>query len=280
MNNDNIKYPNLMQTTTLFVAFLIISLILTLTVRLINGESKSEWLTLLTYVAMMSLTILCAKKFARTSGFDFGVVASPAPDWLFWLLVPTTLSLFLMVDRIVGLIPMPQSVEEMFAEMVSPSLPSFLTVVIAAPVLEELLCRGIVLRGLLNNMSPYKAILWSALFFALLHLNPWQGVAAFIIGFFSGWIFWKTRSVVPCMFIHLLNNGTAFLILMLAGKQSEPVTLVRLIGFLYYLLVSAAILIGTACIVILYHKYEPNSIFRSQPNDQLNDQPNDQQKNQ
>ncbi|MDR3285809.1 MAG: hypothetical protein LBT27_00005, partial [Prevotellaceae bacterium] len=24
-----------------------------------------------------------------------------------------------------------------------------------------------------------------------------------------GWIYWKTRSVIPCMFIHFVNNGLA-----------------------------------------------------------------------
>ncbi len=57
-----------------------------------------------------------------------------------------------------------------------------------APVLEEWMCRGIVLRGLLNysrkgepgedgsrrGMNPALAIAISAIFFATIHGNLWQ----------------------------------------------------------------------------------------------------------
>lgn len=258
MKNEKIKYPDLTQTTTLFIAFLVINLILALPqFWLPDAEGiLKDWLVLSNYIISMLVMLLFADRMSRVEHFDYGMALARTPDWLFWLLIPAMLSIFLVVDRIVGLIPMSDEMEQRFADMVSTSVPSFLTVVIAAPILEELLCRGVVLRGLLNHMPPYRAILWSSLFFALLHLNPWQGVAAFLIGFFSGWIFWKTRSIVPCIFIHLLNNGVGFLILMLAGEQTEPVTLVGLLGMLYYWLVSAAMIVGFITILIIYFKYE------------------------
>ena len=59
---------------------------------------------------------------------------------------------------------------------------SFLLTAIFAPVFEEWLCRGMVLRGLLTKMKPAWAIVISALFFALIHMNPWQALNAFGIG--------------------------------------------------------------------------------------------------
>ena len=60
-----------------------------------------------------------------------------------------------------------------------------------APILEEWLCRGVVLRGLLNysrkgepgedgsrrGMNPALAIAISAIFFATIHGNLWQGIS-------------------------------------------------------------------------------------------------------
>jgi hypothetical protein len=86
---------------------------------------------------------------------------------------------------------------------------SFLTVAILAPIFEEWLCRGMVLRGLLKKMKPVWAIVISAVFFAVIHGNPWQAVNAFILGLVMGFVYYKTGSLLLTMLIHFVNNGTA-----------------------------------------------------------------------
>ena len=53
---------------------------------------------------------------------------------------------------------------------------ALLAVVIVAPLTEELLFRGVILRGLLLHYSAPKAVIASSLMFGLVHLNPWQAV--------------------------------------------------------------------------------------------------------
>ena len=86
---------------------------------------------------------------------------------------------------------------------------SFLVVAIFAPIFEEWLCRGMVLRGLLTKMKPVWAIVISALFFAVIHANPWQALNAFLIGLVMGYVYYKTGSLLLTMLIHFVNNGTA-----------------------------------------------------------------------
>ena len=85
---------------------------------------------------------------------------------------------------------------------------SFLVVAIFAPIFEEWLCRGMVLRGLLTKMKPVWAIVLSALFFAVIHANPWQALNAFLIGLMMGYVYYKTGSLLLTMLIHFVNNGT------------------------------------------------------------------------
>jgi len=90
---------------------------------------------------------------------------------------------------------------------------SFITVAILAPILEELVCRGIICRGLLARYkNPWSAIIWSALIFAVMHLNPWQGIPAFLLGVWFGWIYYRTGSLKSTMFLHFVNNGSVVLI--------------------------------------------------------------------
>ena len=86
---------------------------------------------------------------------------------------------------------------------------SFLLAAVFAPIFEEWLCRGMVLRGLLTKMKPAWAIVVSALFFALIHFNPWQALNAFILGLAMGYVYYKTGNLWLTMLIHFVNNATA-----------------------------------------------------------------------
>lgn len=96
---------------------------------------------------------------------------------------------------------------------------SFLVTAIFAPIFEEWLCRGMVLRGLLTKLKPGWAIVISALFFALIHMNPWQALNAFIIGVIMGFIYYKTGSLWLTMLMHFVNNG--FAVIMTQFSQLE-----------------------------------------------------------
>ena len=113
---------------------------------------------------------------------------------------------------------------------------SFLLTAIFAPVFEEWLCRGMVLRGLLTRMKPGSAIVVSALFFALIHMNPWQALNAFVIGLVMGVVYYRTGSLLLTMLIHFINNGTA-VVLAQIPSLSEDEFLVDMIDRPTYMVV-------------------------------------------
>ena len=100
--------------------------------------------------------------------------------------------------------------EELMQDMLRPSIFTFFTIVIFAPLLEELLFRGILLEGFLKHMRPGVAIFWSALFFGGIHMIPAQAASAFIAGLFIGWLYWRTRSLWSCMLVHFINNFLSY----------------------------------------------------------------------
>ena len=82
-----------------------------------------------------------------------------------------------------------------------------LAIAIIGPVLEELLFRGAITKALLQQYSPTKAILLSALLFGVFHINPAQILPAFLIGILFAWTYYKTASLIPCILMHILNNS-------------------------------------------------------------------------
>ena len=79
--------------------------------------------------------------------------------------------------------------------------------IIVAPLTEEVLFRGVILRGLLQRFSTVGAIAISAMLFGLIHLNPWQFVTAVILGCVFGWWYVRTNSLLPSLAGHAVVNG-------------------------------------------------------------------------
>ncbi len=89
----------------------------------------------------------------------------------------------------------------------------YLAVGLLAPVCEELVFRGAVLRSLLRWAGHHwVAIAISALLFALVHANPAQMPHAFVIGLLLGWLYYRTDSVVPGVVYHWVNNSIAYVV--------------------------------------------------------------------
>lgn len=114
-----------------------------------------------------------------------------------------------VLNRLATMVPMPEFFMKAFKSLSAgdPVL-LFMTMVVMAPVFEELFFRGWMLRGFLANYSVKKSLWLSALIFALFHLNPWQGLVAFPLGLLFGWWLLRTGSLLPGMIGHFVVNLT------------------------------------------------------------------------
>ena len=124
--------------------------------------------------------------------------------------------------------PMPDWMEDMssqtdtlFREIIS-TRGGYLVIALLAPVAEELVFRGAVLRTLLRwqPQRRWLMIALSALLFALGHLNPGQMPHAFLIGLLLGWLYMRTKSVVPGIAYHWVNNTVAYVLMKLYPDPS------------------------------------------------------------
>jgi membrane protease YdiL (CAAX protease family) len=108
---------------------------------------------------------------------------------------------------------------------------ALLAAVLAGPIAEEVIFRGVILRGLRTARPAAFAITVSAVLFAIAHLNPWQGLAAFCLGLLIGWTYVRTGSLSLCIAAHVLNNFLAMLSSMLPpwipGMMGRPDGLVQ-----------------------------------------------------
>lgn len=89
---------------------------------------------------------------------------------------------------------------------------SLVYIVIVAPVAEEILFRGLILKKLLHFMNFKKANLIQSLLFGLMHLNFLQFVFAAICGYTQAKIFDKYKTIYAPILLHILINLFGILI--------------------------------------------------------------------
>ena len=143
---------------------------------------------------------------------------------------------------------------------------SVLSAAVMAPFFEEWLCRGEVLRGLLQKMKPGWAIVISALFFAAIHANIWQAVPAFALGCLFGYVYYKTGSLALTMLMHCANNLTAVLLQQFGGEQIEEAEyFIQLLGPQWYWLIFAACALGIILIIRVFRRIPLNGRSNCDP---------------
>jgi membrane protease YdiL (CAAX protease family) len=103
-----------------------------------------------------------------------------------------------------------EAVEKLVTQ--APLVVTLLVIAMLPAIAEELVFRGVLLRGLATRLRPVLAIPISAAVFALYHLQPGQMVTTFMLGLALGFLTLRARSVVPAMIVHLINNSMALLI--------------------------------------------------------------------
>ena len=78
-----------------------------------------------------------------------------------------------------------------------------------APFAEELVFRGMLYGWLAGRWSNLVAFVLSSLAFAAAHTEPVHILLVLPLGFWFGWLRWRTGSLVPTIVAHVINNSIA-----------------------------------------------------------------------
>ena len=245
-------YPTYLQSFGLLLIFLLCTIVSVIVVLPFFSIESGIGLSLI-YTLSISMTIGSALVIRR----DFSFSVKRFSPGIIFIASITMISIHLFLEPVTDLVTVSESLKKMILETIHQPFVFFFMIVIAAPILEELLFRGVILDGLLKNYQPPRAIAFSAFLFALVHGNLTQGIGAFMIGLLIGWIYWKTQSLIPGMIIHFINNLVAFVTIMIVPEEDIFKSTRELMGnpSFYWLVVMGCGLIASGGVWILYNKY-------------------------
>lgn len=222
-------YPNTIEAIHLLVLYVFLQSLVDFPLALYDYHHDTNWLSnpWISFISSITITLFIFYFGFRKANNKFRevfalklfnplliipiVVLLPALQYLVGLLN-------VQVERV---LPAPPWFWELFERIFENRFGFWgaaLKVVVIAPVIEEILFRGIIMHGLMRNYRSWYAVLLSAILFSVFHLNPWQMTYTFFLGLLLGWIMVRTRSLPLAILVHALNN---LLVLMSITFQNE-----------------------------------------------------------
>ncbi len=234
---------------------------------------RSACLFPIVYIAQFIPVVIFTKYLSsRNAMFDVGYALDsnhfgPKGGGLAALLaVASTLAAALMLETVNHFLPEMSETWKNAMKMLmdAPLWITLLSTCVFAPIFEEWMCRGIILRGLLNHrrkdkngreqrgLSPALAIVISALFFATIHGNLWQGITAFLLGCLLGYVYYRTGSLRLTILMHFCNNFLSAMLARFGGEKVENAkSLVDLMPAWEY----AVLFVASAAVLLVALRY-------------------------
>lgn len=201
-----------------------------------DNPASEEWITFLVSVSFLLYLMYQTKKWNFIYNEQPMHTTMTKGRWAKYLSITACFQLITVVFTAILLtivyLVFEEHIRELFSffpmtdvEDVRPSLLVyilfFINICILAPIYEEMLFRGILLRRFTLRWSPQKSIIVSSIIFGIIHLNPINAVFAFALGCVLGYAYLKTKNIVIPILLHSFNNFLAYLQFVYTNQTTE-----------------------------------------------------------
>ena len=233
---ENYRYPNILQSIWILISLRILGLVLLILryilVRVTGFLLLAHFaVSLLVSVIPYGLILMRGVKRANTSFREICPLVPVRLSLLFpmALTIIGTFSLQFEMESWLRYFPSPREwypewyTEFLYNLVVASNdlvvVPIWVIVVsfVILPLTEELLVRGLILRGFLSRYSARKAVLASALLPGLISHDPSNFIGPTMLGILFAWWFIQTRSMLPC-FLGRAFYGVLFVAYIVLGQ--------------------------------------------------------------
>ena len=189
-----------------------------------TGMLANDGMALAIITAASSLVTILVFMLLRWSPFSRTYLRSRPWGVLFWVFVLTFGTIIPSEWLLEQLdVEMSESMQHMFEQIMSTPV-GYVAIGLLAPLAEEMVFRGAILRVLLQVFDRrwhWLPIVISAVLFGAVHGNMAQFLHAMLLGLLLGWLYYRTDSIVPGVVLHWVNNSIAYVIFNLLPQATE-----------------------------------------------------------
>ncbi|MBD5085248.1 MAG: CPBP family intramembrane metalloprotease [Clostridiales bacterium] len=170
---------------------------------------SADTMTLSLISGLLTLTVVLAFYLIRRKKLGEALWLRPVP-------VPALLTgaalapgLYLVVTTALAMLPEAwlDSYSEATAGIDSGTLTGVIAVAVVAPIVEEVIFRGLIMNRMARVMPAWLAVVLSAAVFGVCHGHPVWFAYAFVLGAVFGFIDLRTNSILPSILGHVVFNA-------------------------------------------------------------------------
>ena len=252
------KFPSWIDLFALAGVFVFSALLGSVVFALCGGldaTTKPGWALPLYYTIQMLPPIIFVIwqrcKLGKGWGIHFGLgnLSAPLLMWGVVLLMASSV----VIEPLLALFPAEDY--NAVTDLVGKGAWSILSVVVCAPLFEEMLFRGLVFESCRERFGGGGAVLISALLFGLIHVVPVQVINAFVVGIILGFIYLRTRSLANVILLHAVNNALAYLTM---GLEVDTIKELIPQAWLYWVIYGVAAVIFVLSMVKVFATLRAN----------------------
>lgn len=192
---------------------------------ILTGMAAGKYSELLTAIVVLSSLITIALygtlKWSPISRTYLKTKPWGVLFWVVFLAFGTILPTEWIYEKIQ--LTMPEQTEQLFEGIMKQPW-GYAAIGLLVPIAEEMVFRCGILRKLLDIFGQrwhWAAIAVSAVLFGALHGNLAQGIHAFIIGLLLGWMYYRTKSIIPTVALHWVNNTVAYVMYNIMPQMND-----------------------------------------------------------
>ncbi|MDD5772665.1 MAG: type II CAAX endopeptidase family protein [bacterium] len=214
-SNNNKPYPDISQSILLHLSVYVVLIAVFIPIIIIYKDSKPNYflLTLVSVISFLIWYLFISKRYKNPLKNYFSFENINYEIIIYSLAVMA--GIYIFKAGLSSVIRMPDwFISKILSETMKRKGGIYfilIEIVILAPIFEEIVYRGFILRGLIGNYGQKKALLSSALLFSFIHMNPSQLLPAFMLGLFFAWLYIRLNNVVLGIIIHSIYNGLAII---------------------------------------------------------------------
>lgn len=271
---QRVRQPHLsiLQAVGLMILLFVLQLLIARGLVFAHNSSltESHWLGLSISHAISGL--LTAKAGGILAGFSL-VTLFWGPRFQYILLLPLAVAscgVTILASELGNILhwiqPIPQEYLDFVNQLFEQNFWGVLfTIGVVAPVVEELLFRGVILDGLQIRYNLKTAVIVSSLLFGVTHVLPHAVVNAFLLGFFFSWLKLKTGSLRLCIIAHALYNSIPLMLshffpVDIPGFNATPGETVQFQPWWFDAIGVAVFVLGVAGLRALYEPEPPEPL--------------------
>lgn len=176
---------------------------------LVTSELMSHMMTMTLAAGVVTLLVFWIVFVIRKKKFTNEVCLRKIPVKSILPIAVMAAGFNVITSVVVFMFPWPQSWMDSYAQNASAidgSLMTWITAVLMAPVLEEIVFRGLMYTRLKKGLPAVGAAIITSLAFGLAHGTLIWGIYTFVFSMVLIWIFEKFRSLTACILLHMAYN--------------------------------------------------------------------------